>query len=76
MDDECLVPEVLLHIAFTVISQLSKSEEYRLLSPEELSLRDFLVDQFRSLQLVVEEQGVAPSLIQAYVTLSQDPLPS
>jgi hypothetical protein len=46
------------------------------LSPEELSLRDFLVDQFRSLQLVVEEQGVAPSLIQAYVTLSQDPLPS
>jgi hypothetical protein len=76
MDDECLVPEVLLHIAFTVISQLSKSEEYRLLSPEELSLRDFLVDQFRLLQLVVEEQGVAPSLIQAYVTLSQDPLPS
>jgi hypothetical protein len=76
MDDECLVPEVLLHIAFTVISQLSKSEEYRLLSPEELSLRNFLVDQFRLLQLVVEEQGVAPSLIQAYVTLSQDPLPS
>jgi hypothetical protein len=76
MDDECLVSEVLLHIAFTVISQLSKSEEYRLLSPEELSLRDFLVDQFRLLQLVVEEQGVAPSLIQAYVTLSQDPLPS
>jgi hypothetical protein len=76
MDDECLVPEVLLHIAFTVISQLSKSEEYRLLSPKELSLRDFLVDQFRLLQLVVEEQGAAPSLIQAYVTLSQDPLPS
>jgi hypothetical protein len=29
MDDECLTPEVVLHIFFEVISQLSKAEESR-----------------------------------------------
>jgi hypothetical protein len=59
-----------------VISQLGKTEESRWLSLEELSLRDFLVEQFRSLKLVVEEQCVAPSLIQASIASAQDPLPS
>jgi hypothetical protein len=72
MDDECLTLEVLMHIAFEVISQLSKAEESRWLSPKELSLHDFLVEQFGSSQLVVEVQGVAPSLIHAYVTSAQD----
>jgi hypothetical protein len=54
MDEECLTPEVQLHIVFKVISQLGKAEESRCLSPEELSLRDFLVEQIRSLQLVVK----------------------
>jgi hypothetical protein len=68
--------EVLLYIAFEVISQLSNAEESRWLSPKDLCLGDFLVEQFRSLQLVVKEQGVAPSLIQAYVTTAQETLPS
>jgi hypothetical protein len=50
-----------------VISQLGKAEESRWLSPEELSLCDFLVEQIRSLHLVVEEQDVAPSLTQASI---------
>jgi hypothetical protein len=43
VEDECLTPEILLHIAFEVTSQLDKAEESRWLSPEEFSLRDFLV---------------------------------
>jgi hypothetical protein len=73
MDDECLTSEVLHHIAFEVISQLDKVEEYRWLLPKELSLRNFLVEKIRSLQLVIEEQGVAPSLIQASTALAQNP---
>jgi hypothetical protein len=76
MHEECLTPEVLLHIAFEMISQLGKAEESRCLSPEELSLYDFLVEQIRSLQLVVEEKDIAPSLIQASTASAQDPLPS
>jgi hypothetical protein len=49
MEDERTSPEVLLHIAYEVVSQLDKPEEFRLLLPEEESLRDFLVDQIRSL---------------------------
>jgi hypothetical protein len=73
--DECLTLEVLLHIAFEVISQLDKAEESRWLSPEEFSLCDFLVQQIRSLQLVVEAQGDAPSSTQASISSAQDPLP-
>jgi hypothetical protein len=76
MDDECLTPEILLHIAFEVISQLGKAEESMWLSPEALSLRDFLVEQLWSLQLVIEGQGIATSLIQTSVASAQDPLPS
>jgi hypothetical protein len=65
MDEEYLTPKVLLHIAFKVISQLGKAKECRCLSPKELFVRDFLFEQIRSLQLVVEGQGIAPSLIQA-----------
>jgi hypothetical protein len=43
------MPEVWLHIAFEVISQLDKANESRWLSPEEVSIRDFLVEQTRSL---------------------------
>jgi hypothetical protein len=75
VQDECLTLEVLLHIAFEVISQLDKAEESRWLSPEEFSLCDFLVQQIRSLQLVVEAQGDAPSSTQASIGSAQDPLP-
>jgi hypothetical protein len=73
INDECLKLEVQLHISFKMISQLVKAEESRWLSPEELSLHDFLAEQIRSLQLVVEEQGVAPSLIQASFPSAQNP---
>jgi hypothetical protein len=65
-----------LHIAFELISKLDKTEESRWLSLQELSLHDFLVEQIRSLQLVVEEQGIAKSLSQASIASAQDPLPS
>jgi hypothetical protein len=42
MDEECLTPEVLLHIAFEVISQLGKAEESSCLSLEELPSTTFL----------------------------------
>jgi hypothetical protein len=76
LEDEYLSSEVRLHIAFEMFSQLGNAEVSRWLSPEEVSLRDFLVEQIRSLQLVVEEQGVAPSLSQASVASTQDTLPS
>jgi hypothetical protein len=53
VEDECLKPEVLLHITFEVIFQLDKATEARWLSPEEISLRDFLVEQYRSLHMVI-----------------------
>jgi hypothetical protein len=62
-DDPCSSPEleyehpslvVLLHSAYEVVSQLDRAEEFRLPSSEEDSLRDFLVDQIKSLQFVVE----------------------
>jgi hypothetical protein len=73
VEDECLTPEVLLHIAFEVVSQLDKAEESGWLSPEEHSLHDFVVDQMRSLQMVVEAQDDAPSLTLASITSAQDP---
>jgi hypothetical protein len=44
-EDDCLTPEVRLHIALKVVAQLDKAEDFRWLSPEELSLREFLVEQ-------------------------------
>jgi hypothetical protein len=43
VEDEYLSLEVRLHIAFNVVSQLDKAEDSMSLSPEELSLRNFLV---------------------------------
>jgi hypothetical protein len=72
-DDEDLTLEVLLHVAFEVISQLDRAEVFRSLSIKELSLCDFLVEQIRSLRLVVEEQdGPAPSLAQEAIALAHD----
>jgi hypothetical protein len=64
-DEEDLAPEVLLHVAYEVVSQLDRAEVFRLLSIKELSLRDFLVEQICSLWLIVEEQDdSAPCLAQ------------
>jgi hypothetical protein len=65
VEDKCLTPEVLLHIANEVVSQLDRAKESKWLSPEEHSLHDFLVEHVGSLQFVVEVQDdYAPSLAQ------------
>jgi hypothetical protein len=74
-EDEYLSLEVWLHIAFEVIFQLDKAEDFRWLSLEDLCLCDFLVEQIRSLQLVVEAQDDAPFLPQASIASSQVLLP-
>jgi hypothetical protein len=72
-EDEDLTPEVLLHVAYEVVSKLDRAKVYRLLSLEEQSLNDFLVEQICSLRLVVEEQdNSAPSLAQEATTLALD----
>jgi hypothetical protein len=38
VEDECLTPEVLLHIAYEVVSQLDQAEEFMLLLLEKCSL--------------------------------------
>jgi archaellum component FlaC len=64
VEDEYLSLEEQLDITFEVVSQLDEAEVFRSLSPEELSLRVFLIEQIRSLQLIVEMQDDAPSLSQ------------
>jgi hypothetical protein len=54
-EDRDLAPEVLLQVAYEVVSQLDMAEICRSLSLEEQYLRDFLVEQICSLRLVVEE---------------------
>jgi hypothetical protein len=49
LEDERLSPEVLLHIAYEVVSQLDRAEEFRTLSPDKEDLHDFLEDQIVSL---------------------------
>jgi hypothetical protein len=49
VEDEYLSSEMRLYVAFEVVSHLDKAEDFRSLSPEELSLRDFLNEQIRSL---------------------------
>jgi hypothetical protein len=75
-EDECLTPEILLHIAYEVVSQLDNAEEFRQFSLDELSLGDFLVEQIHILEPVVEAQEdfVSP-LAQDIVGLAQDPWP-
>jgi hypothetical protein len=77
VEDEDLVPEVLLHVAYEVVTQLDRAEEFRLLSLEEQSLRNFLVEQICSLQLVIEAQdGSTPSLAQEAIASAQDSWPN
>jgi hypothetical protein len=52
VEEDDLATEVLLHVAFEVVSQLDRAKEFRLLSLKEQSLRGFLGEQIRSLQLV------------------------
>jgi hypothetical protein len=76
-EDGCLTPEVLLHIAFEVMSQLDNAEDFRQLSLEELSLWDFLIEQIHTLQPVVEAQeDFDPHLVQDIINSAQDPWPS
>jgi hypothetical protein len=76
LGDVRLSSEVLLHIAYEVVSQLDRADEFRLLSHDKLELRDFLEDQIASLQLVVEVQNAAgPFVAQDPHTLAQDPPP-
>jgi hypothetical protein len=49
LEYECPSSEVLLHIAYEVVSQLDRALEFIRLSPEEHSLRDFLEDHITSL---------------------------
>jgi hypothetical protein len=64
-EEDLAAPEVSLHVAYEVVSQLDRAEVFRLLSIKELSLRDFLVEQICSLRLIVEEQDdSAPCLTQ------------
>jgi hypothetical protein len=72
LDDERLSPEVLLHIAYEVVSRLDRVEEFCLLSPDEQDLHYFLKDHIASLQLVLEVQDAAvPSMAQESLTLVQ-----
>jgi hypothetical protein len=59
------------YIALKVGAQLDKAEVFRWLLPEELSLRKFLVEQIKSLQMVVEAQDVASSSAQAPMSPAQ-----
>jgi hypothetical protein len=49
VEDKCLTPEVLLRIAYEVVSQLDQAEEFRLLPLKECSLRDFLEEKISAL---------------------------
>jgi hypothetical protein len=75
VEDECLTPEVRLHIALEVVTQLDKAEDFIRLSSEKLSLREFLVEQISSLLMVVEAQDDAPSWTHASVAPAHVPLP-
>jgi hypothetical protein len=44
-EDSLPVPEIRLRIAINVVSHLNATEEFRSLSTEELSLREFILDQ-------------------------------
>jgi hypothetical protein len=49
-EDSLPTSEIWLHIAINVVSRLNVMEEFRSLSAEELSLREFLLDQLLLLQ--------------------------
>jgi hypothetical protein len=56
VEDDCLTSKERLHIALEVVTQLDNTNDFRWLSPEELSLHEFLVELTKSLQMVVEAQ--------------------
>jgi hypothetical protein len=56
VEDDYLTSKDRLHIALEVVAQLDNAEDFRWLSPDELSLHEFLVEQTKSLQMVVEAQ--------------------
>jgi hypothetical protein len=67
----------LLHIVYEVVSQLDNASDFWQWTLEELSLRDFRVEQIYSLQLVVEAQvNLAPPLVKDTIALVQAPWPS
>jgi hypothetical protein len=70
-EDDCLTPEVRLHIALEVVAQLDKAEDFIRLSSEKLSLREFLVEQISSLLMVVKAQDDAPSWTHASMSSPQ-----
>jgi hypothetical protein len=64
-ENEDLTLEVLLHVAYEVVSKLDRVEEFRSLSLEEQSLRDFLVEQICSLRLVIEAKDCPAAVGQS-----------
>jgi hypothetical protein len=80
LDDDRLSSEVLLHIAYEVVSQLDRAEDFWLLSPDKQDLCDFLEDHITSLQLVVEvaslQDTAAPSVVPDSLVLVQDSSPT
>jgi hypothetical protein len=53
-EDSLPTPEIWVHIAINVVSRLNKVEKFRSLLGEELSLREFLLDQILLLQESLE----------------------
>jgi hypothetical protein len=57
-EDSLPTSEIRLHITINIISRLNAEEEFRSLSVEEISLREFLLNQILFLQEALE-----PSLV-------------
>jgi hypothetical protein len=55
-EDSLSMPEIRLHITINVISHLNAVEETRSLMVEEVSLREFLLDQILFLQEFLEPE--------------------
>jgi hypothetical protein len=57
-EDNLLTPDIRLHIVINVVSRLNAVEEFRSLSGEELSLREFLLDQ-----IILLRESLEPCLV-------------
>jgi hypothetical protein len=76
VEDDCLAPDILLHITYEVVSQLDRAEESKCLSSKEHSLCYFLVEQVGCLQFIVQVQDdSAPSLAQDSIASAQGSCP-
>jgi hypothetical protein len=62
-EDSLPTLEIRLHISINIVSHLNAVEEFRLLSGEELSLREFLLDKILLLQESVES-CLVPHIIE------------